>query len=175
MFNLAGALVYLLVAAAAIACARRETGGAAARWWSIAATFVLLAGWRLLHGEDQVQAWLRHAAEASGTYETRTAWQGPLASLAVLGGAALLYWLSRRGVRDSAWIVLARLATASLAGFTAVRAMSFHPIDQLIYLSVGPLHLNHVIDIGLSFLAGGAAIAEFRQKNAAGRRKGLSR
>jgi len=68
----------------------------------------------------------------------------------------LLYrWgLGLRGRRNVARLA-AVLAACAMLFLMALRAISLHPIDALLY---GPLKLNWIVDLGASFLVLGSAI-----------------
>lgn len=160
MLNLAAAVIYVLVAGLAL---RARVGlvqpAARLHWAAVAFCFMALAAWRLLEGEAAMQELARQAAHSSGDYDRRREWQGPLVAMALLFGAPILGWIAwqARGVPPVLW---SRIATLGLLAYSAVRAISFHPVDALVYAGIGPLHLNHVIDIGLC--AAVAACAVYR-------------
>jgi hypothetical protein len=49
-----------------------------------------------------------------------------------------------------------------MAVFTAVRATSLHAVDALLYQSVGPIHVNYLIDLGLTAVVAAFALADCR-------------
>jgi hypothetical protein len=155
MFNIAGAVIYLAVAALALRAAlqSRSAGrphAVCVHWRTVALLFAGLACWRLSGAEAAVQALARHIAQNTGSYASRREWQAPLVGLSLLAGAAFAVWafLGPRGDPDVHW---SRLAALGLVAYTAVRLVSLHAMDAIVYASVGPIHLNHFIDLGLTF------------------------
>lgn len=160
MFNLAGAVFYLAVAllAARAGWRTRPSWPAARRgWYLIALAFALLAVWRLGHGEEVVQAWARGLAMASGQYEARRSVQGPVVVVGMLLGYGWLTWLAFAPA-SSAALRWARIAALALLGYSGLRALSFHPVDALIYAGLGPFHVNHAIDLGLAAIVASCAV-----------------
>lgn len=158
MLNLAAALIYILVAGLALrARAGLAQAGARAHWAGVAACFLALAAWRLFEGEAALQEIARQAAHSTGDYDRRREWQGPVVAMAVLLAAPAMGWIawSARGIPPVMW---SRMATLGLLAYSAVRAISFHPVDVLIYAGIGRLHLNHVIDLGLCAAVAACAV-----------------
>lgn len=164
MLNLAAALIYVAVAGLALH-ARRKLPYPPARlhWAGVAACFAALAAWRLAEGEALIQEIARNAAHASGDYDRRREWQGPLVALAILAGAPAFAWIAWQA-RHVPPVMWSRLATLGLLAYSALRAVSFHPVDVVIYAGIGRLHLNHVIDLGLCAVV--AACALYRPRRA---------
>lgn len=128
-------------------------------WLAVAGLFVLLALSRILVIEDRFDEYLRDLARESGAYEGRTAWQGPLSVAAIL--LVLLVvpilarnWARSRGDKRTQALGIAQLAAFAMLGLIALRLISFHPVDSLLY---GGLRLNWWLDVGLSLLVGFAA------------------
>lgn len=164
MFNLAGAVFYLAVALlAARAGWRTQAAGQQWRqavrrgWYLIALAFGLLAIWRLGNGEELIQAWARGLALASGGYDARRSVQGPVVVAGMLLGYGWLTYLAFSPAPSTA-LRWARIAALALLGYSGLRALSFHPLDVLIYAGVGPLHVNHAIDLGLAAIVAGCAV-----------------
>ena len=173
MFNLAGAFAYLIVAAIALAALRGARADVARQWLLVALAFVALAAWRLGQGEALVHDGMRALAEAGGAYAQRRAAQAPVVAFAVVaGGGAWLYVAMTGGLPR--WLHRARLATLALLGYTVVRAISFHPVDAIIYAGPGLLHVNHLIDMGLSAIVAGCAVADWRSTARARAKSGLN-
>ncbi|MCK9541351.1 MAG: hypothetical protein M0R03_04890 [Novosphingobium sp.] len=104
-----------------------------------------------LHGaEDLLRNALREVLRADGSYAARRVIQAPAAAAVLLGFSAFAALFAARALRVSRGrraraVNHAFLALAVMAGLIALRIVSFHPIDALLYR---PLHLNWVIDIG---------------------------
>lgn len=158
--DIIGSLAYLLGFAAAIAAAVRLKGapGTSARipewigWALIAGLFLMLAAWRIWNGDEWLRQSFGEAKVGGYAYAHRRRLQGPLALMLATAGIVALYYANRY-VRE--WSLPGRLAAicaAALLGFSLIRAISFHPVDRLIYFRVGPVNLNRLIDTGLTFL-----------------------
>lgn len=163
--SLAAAVIYIGVSVLCVLAwvgARKGTAKASPSrfgWLAIAGLFVCLALSRILVIEDRFDEFLRDVARESGAYEGRTAWQGPLSVAAIL--LVLLVvpilarnWARSRGDKRRQALGMAQLAAFAMLGLIALRLISFHPIDSLLY---GGLRLNWWFDIGLSLLVGTAA------------------
>ncbi len=158
MLNFAAALVYIAVTVLALRAGRQMSHPRTRLHWAgIAACFAGLAAWRLLEGEAWIQELARSAAHASGDYDRRREWQGPLVALALLAGVPAFACMGWR-VRHVPPVLWSRLAALGLLAFAAVRALSFHPVDALIYAGIGRFHLNHVIDLGLCAVVAACAL-----------------
>lgn len=158
MLNLAGALVYLAVSALAIRAALQSHRGvrpkaAAFHWWAVALLFAGLAAWRFAEGEALAQGFARGLALDAGSYASRREWQVPLVGLAALAGAAYTVW-AFIGPRADTNVHWSRLAAIGLLVYSAVRMVSLHAVDAILYTSIGPFHLNHFIDLGLTAMVG---------------------
>lgn len=158
VLNLVAAFAYLVVMALALrAAGPAGRGRARLHWAGVAACFLGLAAWRLLEGESWIQALARNAAHAAGDYDRRRDWQGPLVAMALLFGAPALAWIAWQA-RQVPTILWSRLATLGLLAYSALRALSFHPVDALIYAGIGRLHINHGIDLGLCAVVAACAL-----------------
>ena len=163
--SLAAAVIYICVSVLCVLAWTNTRDGAAkasqfrSGWLAVAGLFVFLAINRILVIEDRFDNFLRQLARESGAYEGRTAWQGPLSVAAIL--LVLLVvpvlartWRRSRGDKRRQALGIAQLAAFAMLGLIALRLISFHPIDSLLY---GGLRLNWWLDIGLTFLVGSAA------------------
>jgi hypothetical protein len=149
---------FALIAAFRAPARRREL--ALFNWFAVVVIFVLLAVWRLDNGEALVQDQLRNWTRANGTYDDRHSFQVPITLAAVVAVAGLI-WLAGRasGAAHSGKGLCAALI---MAVFTAVRATSLHAVDALLYQSVGPIHVNYLIDLGLTAVVAAFALADCR-------------
>lgn len=173
MLNLLGVLAYLVVVLACLAAALRARGAPSRRartrltrhWLGLAALFVILAAWRGLGGEVALQEWARGLLHAEGIYAARRSWQGPVGASALLAAGAWASWLAIRDRRRLDPLVgWSRLAGLGLLGYTLLRLLSWHPVDALIYAGLGPFHINHLIDMGLTIFCGLAACVAARAR-----------
>ena len=146
--------VALALAAAGLASGRRGRA-AALRWVLAGVAFAALAGWRYTNGEALLQDSVRTWTRIKGVYDDRYTFQIPLTLAAILVVAALL-WLALRWRGNGRSGQALCLALIMLI-FTAVRATSLHAVDAFLYESIGPVHINYLIDLGLT--AGVAVLA----------------
>jgi hypothetical protein len=154
-------LFYLATAALALGAGLRHRTGLV-RWTMTAGGFLILAAWRLDDGEallqDAVRTWTRNA----GTYDDRHAFQAPV-TLGAVVVVALLVWLGLRS-RGAGRSGQALCVTLIMLVFTAVRAVSLHAVDAFLYASIGPVHINYVIDLGLTAVVAGLALMAIRAR-----------
>ena len=162
--SLAAAVLYAVVLAVCLVAAttasrHRQPLAPRRAWLLIALFFAALALVRIGGLEEIVRSTLRAQMQAEGAYEGRRALQGAIFLGFTSLIAALFVWTmlkrfrATRGRRNFA-LFWAIVAVGSLVALMALRIISFHPVDALLY---GPLKLNWVIDIGASLLAMGAA------------------
>jgi len=162
--NIGGSAIYLLVVIAACLAWRAaqlaERPSAEARLWLVASGFFLgCALSRLLMLESSVRHWGKSIFLESFAYGDRASFQATLAALAVLGFATLIVFTFRRNEDPASRqhrqsLLVAKLAMLGMVGLIALRLVSYHPIDSLLYRG---LHLNWALDIGLSVAVGWAA------------------
>ncbi|TNE33766.1 MAG: hypothetical protein EP350_03385 [Alphaproteobacteria bacterium] len=162
--SFAACVVYCAVALLcwrALGAARHagRRNGQAPLWSFLVVLFVLLAVSRLLMLEDYAREVLRGMLEARGAYAGRREWQAMLSAIAIIVLAAAAAWIWRgsrhlNGAPEAVYLFLGKIAALAILGLVALRLISFHAIDGLLY--AGP-HLNWVIDIGASLVAGYAA------------------
>jgi len=149
---------FALIAAFRAPARRRDL--ALFNWFAVVVIFVLLAVWRLDNGEALVQDQVRDWTRARGLYDDRHSFQVPVTLAAVLAITGLI-WLAGRasGAANSGKGLSVALI---MAMFTAVRATSLHAVDALLYQSVGPIHVNYLIDLGLTAVVAALAVADCR-------------
>ncbi|KUR80132.1 hypothetical protein [Novosphingobium sp. FSW06-99] len=148
-----------LVAATCTPATRRKL--AVINWGAVAVIFVALAVWRLTDGEILLQDYVRGWTRGHGVYDDRHVFQVPVTLGAVLVMAALVVLAQRSsGVGRSGQALALSLV---MVVYTAVRATSLHAIDEILYQSLGPIHVNYLIDLGLTALVAALAIFECRQ------------
>lgn len=151
---LMGVGLYLAVALASIAAARARSSGRnvmGARIWLVISLVMLgMAAWRFVDGDDALRDFVGDWARRDGVYGSRRQAQGPLVLLLAIAGGLAAYFLrgSIAGLRRAAGSI--DLYAAGIAmlfvAYAVIRAISFHPVDALIYSSVGPFNLNRIID-----------------------------
>ncbi len=163
-FSLAGTLVYFAVATAcAVAFAHAQKfrrPSREKRFWLIAlACFCMLAVMRIVGIEEGLRDLLRGVLVADGAYAERREIQGPIAAAAILVSFGILFaasgvWSVTRSRLDVA-LKWARMGLTAMAMLIALRLISFHPVDALLYK--GP-HLNWLIDLGSSLVVALASL-----------------
>lgn len=167
--SLAAAGFYVVVAMAASAAAFtarvwRQPSWHWLSWLLVAFFFALLAASRLLDLEESARTILREMLRSDAAYETRRDFQRPLAAAAIVAAAAAGFWwvhrlatrLSRR--RDLA-LMCAHAACLAMALLIALRLVSLHAIDRVLY---GPIKLNWIADTGITCLVMAAAVYYLR-------------
>lgn len=172
MLTTIAVILYLAAAALAFRAALAvsgKTGGVRAPYWHgpiwliIAASFVALAISRQFGIEEALRIWLRSGLQADGVYQQRREYQSILASIIIvitslgaMGGFALLVkggMLRRSG--PSRIVVIAILAACTMVMLVILRLVSLHMLDVLLFR--GP-RLNWLLDIGSTFVVGGASV-----------------
>ena len=177
-------VLYVATAAASLAAGRVALAAKNVRdgrfWCSVAAFFLGILALRLIGLEQIAHDTVRSWFVSEGDYADRRAWQGPLAVVAILmlavGFAVFVRMAVRRRADAVTWTIRMALGGVwAMTGLIAIRLISFHGTDQLLYK--GP-HLNWVVDMGatLTSLAGAAgfirAVRLLRKGRAASRRPG---
>lgn len=167
------AIAYCLIAALAVFRAlltrdpRRRW-----RWMVVAAIMIALAIWRFSDSEIWVQTLARDWARSHDRYEDRHEVQVPV-TIALLTAMALGgFGLTR--VRHARYAVWALAAAVTLLLVAALRAVSLHMIDAILYYEIGPLRVNYAVDMGLTALIGGLALVDWASTRASGPKRGRS-
>lgn len=150
------ALIALLGLLAAVLCDRHmRPATQLVHWLVFALFFVSLAVLRLADFEEVCRQALRQALAAQEVYGERRNFQGPIVAIALFAGAALCFvawwtWPSlQRWPELGIW--LARMAVGGYVLLIALRVVSLHAMDQILY--AGPLRLNWLLDAGLAATA----------------------
>ncbi len=160
--SLVATLAYVLTAMAALTAAFRPDRArgrmVTINWTGVAVIFLVLAAWRYTDGEavlqDQAREWTRN----HGVYDDRHTWQVPITLAAVAAIIALgLVAIRWSGVRQSG---RALCAAVVMLAFTAVRAVSLHAVDDVLYQSFGPVHVNYLVDLGLTAIVAVLALID---------------
>lgn len=122
--------------------------------WVVAAMLLLALALSRANGwEDIAREALRSALEQSGNHAQRRLIQAPFMVVAIVCAAAMpIYiWATLSRGRPRRSVVLTKLAELVIAAFVALialRLVSLHATDRLLY--AGPVRLNWVLDGGLS-------------------------
>lgn len=148
-----------------------------AYWWTSAILLVAMGGARVGSLEVLVEDFGREQARAGGWYESRRNLQGLV--VLVLGGV----WLV--GVLGAIWRVPPRrrrylphaIGVSGLMAFAAVRVVSFHYVDALLYRrGIGGVRFVSIIELGVlaATALAGMATARFPRRDAVDGRQGAS-
>lgn len=154
-------LVMLACLAACAHAARGRSPAAHVRNWAIIAlVFAGLIMLRALNLEEMIRQDFRAMLRADNSYGDRRELQRPLVALVIVIAAPIAFLLLRRLVsqrhsRRELTISIAIMATLAMIGVLALRIISLHQVDALLY---GPIKLNWITDIGASLAVLGAAL-----------------
>jgi hypothetical protein len=164
--NLIAAVIYGLVAVLAVCADRAFTRPAITlfrpSWMAIAVLFLGFALWRLIDGEHALHHLLVDGHVNSPLYADRGWIQGPLVLLGGVFGLWLLISETRRH-KGTSWFRVGWSASLALLTLTGLRMISWHAVDKILFASLGPIHLNHVLDIGLAAIVGWSAVMVARR------------
>jgi len=157
-FGLVDVMLYLIALGLCLYAARRAHALAGtsvnrkldARFWLLMAIGLgLLAIWKAINVESILQDAARLEATEGAWYEGRRGLQTMIASMGLIGGFALaighFIWFRQR----QPLVRLASLLMVALVGFIAIRTISLHIVDRMIYDPIGPIRLNWIIEPGL--------------------------
>lgn len=131
-------------------------------WLAVAFGFACLMAVRLAGLEELARQSMRQWVMGHQLYELRRSFQAPLAALVVAIAfaaalAAWYFWLRKSAPRERWMQRIAFLSLASFAPLYALRLVSLHATDKLLYS--GPIRLNWILELGLCLAAGASAIA----------------
>ena len=159
--NLVLAMIYAVIAALATAAWRLQIRNSSTRivcWSCIAAIFAGLVAWRILGLESLMLTAVRHWAHTRATYDDRRLIQVPAVYAVML---ALYFALRRCGGGMAHWRQAApQGASLALLALTALRTVSLHQTDQILYAAIGPLHVTHILELGCAAVVGACAIRD---------------
>lgn len=148
--NLVGVMVYLATCFAAIVTALRvpkTVHHGRATWLTVAAVFFGLALFRLGNGEEAIRQALRGYLHAENEYQSRRTFQAlAAAACMVLAGLAGL-WAIVRFAHWPRWRIVIAASLGALGLIYCLRIISLHSIDRLLYASLGPLSVNHLLEL----------------------------
>ena len=165
VLSLIAAFLYLFVIAACLMAARsaikhEQQKWHVAVWLVLVALFAGLIAMRFMGLEDVVRDWVREILRERGLYEVRRDFQRPLAAAVFVVFAFVAsyavwrfhgYWRGRRNMAAA----LGAAGAIGMVFLLCLRFVSLHDLDRILY---GPLKLNWIGDIGITFLVFGAAI-----------------
>ena len=169
--NLIAAMLYCLVAVLCLradrSCLARSGAWNLPLWIAIALFFFGFMLWRLIDGEHLLHHLLVDGHAHSRFYADRRWIQGPAV---LLGGICGLWLLIRENLRHKGdpWCRVGWSATLALLTLTGLRMISWHDMDMILFAALGPIHLNHVLDIGLTAIVGWSALQCHSQQSADG-------
>lgn len=164
ILSLSAAGLYMLVLgmclfAGATAGRRAQPFAHRRTWVVIGLVFGLLALMRIAGTEEFLRDLLRAELRLEGSYDRRRELQRPLVVIVMCIFAGLFLWgllrqwRAAHGRRSMA-LFIAFAAVASMMFLVALRTVSFHQVDILLY---GPAKLNWIMDIGASLTVLAAA------------------
>lgn len=169
--SILAAILYIFIALAALiaAHAARKMGRTShdmLHWIGIACGFVLLAVARFADVEDRIRVSLREWILAQDLYADRGEYQSVLAVVVIVVVTAVAFtlwriWMRRRRSPAGKARFLALVALSAYLPLWALRLVSFHGMDRILYGS--PLHLNWLIDGSLALTCGGCALFYARE------------
>jgi hypothetical protein len=161
-----GWLTVATYALAAVACSvagRREDPSK--RGWRILSLMLALLA---VNKAFDLPSWFtdvgRRMSRGDGWQGLHGPGQTVLAAVIALVGAAAAAWVGRRLARHGARPAfrVAALAVAYQIAFVAVRAVSLHAIDHALGTGLGPLRINHVLELAGLFVVLAAAVTAAR-------------
>lgn len=158
--GLYGVVVPACLLAARTSIHHRQQGWHKLVWLTLALLFAGLIAMRLAGVEDFVREGAREVLRDKGMYEGRRDFQRKLAAALVIvfafagGYVAIRFGRYLQGRRNAAAALGAACAVGMIV-LLCMRFVSLHDIDRWLY---GPLKLNWVGDLGITFLVLGAAI-----------------
>lgn len=164
ILSLAAACLYALAALACLIAYARSIKRKlplwhARSWLSLAILFALLIVLRVAMIEDYLRLGARALLREQGVYGLRREWQTLVVITFLLTAATIAVWLARRALngsnrRPDIAVKLANAAGLGMVGLLALRLISLHMIDKVLN---GPLKLNWIGDVGMSFAVLAAA------------------
>jgi hypothetical protein len=172
------ALAYLAAGVLCLLASTREPEGSDARfrqlvrafWLGLAAMLVVLAFSRMF----DLGPWLtdtgRDIAEAQGWYDERRRLQSRAVQGIVLLGAGGVFlgvlWFFRAAYREHP---IAFIATVYIVCFVLVRAISWHPVDSLLYNHpIEGVRINALLELaGIALMMVAASVPLLRREHAA--------
>ncbi|WP_298174553.1 hypothetical protein [Novosphingobium sp.] len=155
MLLIAGSLGDVLACAAMLFAwsqAPRRSGMPRRRQWLLLALlFAALAIEKALHLDAVAHESMRAIANRIEVYSARRGAQAAVFLAAVAG----IVWAMQRALRQRGLPVVVwriRFLGFLLLGLDVIRAVSLHQVDQILFASVWRLHLNHLLEGGLTAL-----------------------
>ena len=158
-------IAYCLVILACIAAMRvagqhPDRRSDMAHWLAAAAVFAGLAMFRIGQMEDRLREFTRAWTRAEGDYAMRSALQVPLVVLIAVAGLGMVFlfirlWRRERPRSRARLVLLSRFALLGLGPLFALRLVSLHQVDYVLYS--GPLRLNWLIEGAIFLAVGGCA------------------
>lgn len=164
----------MLCLRAASVAARSDgaAGSAGAAWLAIGCFFAAVGLCRVIGAEEAIRAAIRAALVEHGGYALRHSLQRPLVMAALvtltgLGGWAICRLRLPESRRMDRALIWAKTAALAMAGLIALRMISYHPTDMLLY---GGPRLNDLLDPAITLFAGAQAALFARYAKLAERR-----
>ena len=119
------------------------------------AAFAAMACIRMLGAEEIARSMLRSQLVLAGEYDARWSLQSMLAAalgIAVVALFAAFLWrkLRQRQTGRTRLLLVAQLALLGFVPLVAMRVLSWHQLDRLLY--AGPVRLNWLLELALALL-----------------------
>ncbi|KLI64642.1 hypothetical protein [Aurantiacibacter marinus] len=173
LINLLACLAYgmvgvLAIGAGSAALASDRNRAHLVTWLICALVFALMIASRTLGWEEAAREALRAGLAENDFVNRRQYLQKPLVAVAIMAGAVILWvgWAyanSARSRPSDLYIRLVQLLMGLLVPLFALRIISLHAFDRLLY--GGSIRLNWVLDGGITIAAGAlAALYIVRQR-----------
>lgn len=153
-------VILACIAAMRVAAQHPDRRRDIANWLVAAVVFAGLAGFRIGQMEDRLREFARGWLRADGVYEIRAELQVPLVGLIVLAALGMLFlfyrlWRRERPASRARLVLLAQFALLGLVPLFALRLVSLHQVDTVLY--GGALRLNWLIEGAICLAVGGSA------------------
>lgn len=132
------------------------------RWKAIAVVFSILAALRFTHSEKLLQNAAREWLKTLGTYQDRSTVQALIGLAVTVALALAIVRICSCAPREHKQIGHPHLLVALLLFVIILRWVSWHPTDRLLYTAIGPIHFNHLLDGGLTFVISMLGITQIR-------------
>lgn len=148
--NLLGIAVYLASATVAIFTALRAAkavSGGRMFWVAVSLIFVGLAVFRLLGAEEVIRQALRGLLIERMEYNGRRELQAAAVLTCLVASGIGLFMALPRAVHWPLWLAIASGSLVFMALLYSLRIISLHGVDRVLYASIGPLHVNHLLEL----------------------------
>ena len=162
-----GLVILTCLAAAPVAARQPDRRSDLWHWLAAAVVFAGLGALRLVQAEDRIRGFAREWSRAAGAYQDRTGLQiAAVVAIVVIGcvftGLFIRSWRASRPFSRARLVLVSRFALLGLIPLFALRLVSLHAVDRVLYN--GPIRLNWMLEGAISLAVGGSAILYARRK-----------